>query len=77
MITCRTNPMISNPGTGAVAEMLKKLDFIIGFGIKIDETLEFADIVLPRHTISRGTGSSRPTRRPGSRSPGRATGTTR
>jgi len=30
-----------------VAEMLKKLDFIIGFGIKIDETLEFADIILP------------------------------
>lgn len=47
MITCRTNPMISNPGTGAVAEMLKQLDFIIGFGIKIDETLEFADIILP------------------------------
>ena len=47
MITCRTNPMISNPDPKAVAEMLKKLDFIIGFGIKIDETLEFADIILP------------------------------
>jgi len=39
--------MISNPDPKAVAEMLKKLDFIIGFGIKIDETLEFADIILP------------------------------
>lgn len=47
LITCRTNPMISNPDPKAVADMLKKFDFILGFGIKIDETLEFADIILP------------------------------
>ncbi len=47
MITCRTNPMISVPDPEKVAEMLKALDFIVGFAIKIDETLEFADIILP------------------------------
>ncbi len=47
LITSRTNPMVTNPDPKAVESMLKKFDFILGFGIKIDETLEFADIILP------------------------------
>ncbi len=54
MIICRTNPMIGQNDPKKLAEMFRKLDFILGFGIKIDETLEFADIILPEaHDLER------------------------
>ncbi len=54
MIICRTNPMISHNSPQKIAEMLKKMKFILGFAIKIDETIEFADIVLPeQHDLER------------------------
>lgn len=47
MIHCRTNMVLSNNDPKFQADMLKKLDFIVSFAVRIDETCEFADIVLP------------------------------
>ncbi len=47
MISCRENMMVSNSDPKFQADMLKKLDFIVSFAYKLDETAEFADIVLP------------------------------
>ncbi len=47
MITCRTNMVLSNNDPRFQADMLKKLDFILSFATTIDETAEFADIILP------------------------------
>ncbi|MBI4232876.1 MAG: molybdopterin-dependent oxidoreductase [Chloroflexi bacterium] len=47
MIQARHNLMMSTFNPQAMAKTLKTLDFIVSFAIKIDETAEFADIVLP------------------------------
>lgn len=47
MIISRTNMVLSNNDPKFQAEMLKKLEFILCFSTTIDETTEFADIVLP------------------------------
>jgi len=47
MILCRQNMLVTNNDPKAQEAMLKKLDFILMFAIKIDETSEMADIILP------------------------------
>ncbi|MEW6262290.1 MAG: molybdopterin-dependent oxidoreductase [Thermodesulfobacteriota bacterium] len=47
MIHCRSNMVVSNNDPKFQAEMLKKLDFMVSFNVKMDETSEFADLVLP------------------------------
>jgi anaerobic selenocysteine-containing dehydrogenase len=47
MISCRNNMVVSNSDPQAQAEMLKKVDFLLAFTININETQEFADIILP------------------------------
>ncbi|MBT3990045.1 MAG: molybdopterin-dependent oxidoreductase [Rhodospirillaceae bacterium] len=43
----RTNPMMNSHNAEAMAETLKKFDMQISFATFIDETAEFADILLP------------------------------
>ena len=43
----RTNPMMNSHNAQAMAETLKKFDLQVSFATFIDETAEFADIVLP------------------------------
>ncbi len=47
LIVCRTNFLKSYYDPKSIAAYLQKLDFILGFAIQIDETCEFADILLP------------------------------
>ncbi|MEW6442815.1 MAG: molybdopterin-dependent oxidoreductase [bacterium] len=47
LILCRTNFLMSFHDPNAIAEWLGKLDFILAFARQVDETSEFADIVLP------------------------------
>lgn len=47
MIACRTNFIKSYHDPQAIADYLKRLDFILAFARQVDETAEFADIVLP------------------------------
>ncbi|MFH1137867.1 MAG: molybdopterin-dependent oxidoreductase [Pseudomonadota bacterium] len=49
LINCRNNVIMSHNNAAMIAERLKEFDFILGFGIKVNETLEFADIVLPEN----------------------------
>ena len=49
LINCRNNVIMSHNNAHQIAERLKEFDFILGFGIKVNETLEFADIVLPEN----------------------------
>ncbi|MFQ5905636.1 MAG: molybdopterin dinucleotide binding domain-containing protein, partial [bacterium] len=44
---CRTNLMMSTVNPEQVAEVLQKIPFMVSFARQIDETVEFADIVLP------------------------------
>jgi anaerobic selenocysteine-containing dehydrogenase len=54
MIISRTNLMASTVEPPKTAQALLNMDFILGFGMKMDETLEFADIVLPEaHDLER------------------------
>ncbi len=54
MILCRTNLIASTTEPKSTARALTNMEFILGFGIKMDETLEFADIVLPEaHDLER------------------------
>lgn len=54
LILSRTNLMASTTEPGKTARALTNMEFILGFGIKMDETLEFADIVLPEaHDLER------------------------
>ncbi len=43
----RTNPMMNSHNAEAMAESLKKFDLQVSFATFIDETAEFADILLP------------------------------
>jgi len=71
LIVCRRNLLMNNTNPEDIAEMLKKIPFILSFATQIDETAEFADIVLPdayylerfdlfpnrpSHTMSQATG---------------------
>ena len=47
LIISRFNPMLSTLDRNRVAEMLTAMDFILCFAIYLDETTEFADIVIP------------------------------
>ncbi len=54
MIQGRTNLMMNSHSPQAMAETLKKIPFIVSFSIQLDETAEFADIVLPdAHDLER------------------------
>jgi molybdopterin-containing oxidoreductase family molybdopterin binding subunit len=71
LIVCRRNLMMNNTNPEAIAEMLKKIPYIVSFATHVDETAEFADLVLPEtfylerfdlfpnrpsHTMSQATG---------------------
>lgn len=47
MVLCRTNMVLTSANPGFQSEMLRKLKFIVAFALKVDETVEFADIVIP------------------------------
>lgn len=54
MIHCRTNHMMNSHDPAAMAETLKKLKFQLSISLFIDETTEFADVVLPdAHDLER------------------------
>ncbi len=71
MIVCRRNLLMNNTNPEAIAETLKSIPYIVSFATQIDETAEFADLVLPdayylerfdlfpnrpSHTMSQATG---------------------
>jgi anaerobic selenocysteine-containing dehydrogenase len=71
LIVCRRNLMMNNTNPEAIAELLQKIPFIVSFSTNLDETAEFADLVLPEayylerfdlfpnrpsHTMSPATG---------------------
>lgn len=71
LIVCRRNLLMNNTNPQAIAEMLKRIPFIAAFSTHLDETAEFADLVLPEafylerfdlfpnrpsHTMSHATG---------------------
>lgn len=47
LVIFRFNPMMTTMDPRAVAETLKKVDFILSFAWHIDETNQFADLILP------------------------------
>jgi len=54
LILSRTNLMASTTDPKETQRALKNFEFILGFGMKVDETLEFADIILPEaHDLER------------------------
>jgi molybdopterin-containing oxidoreductase family molybdopterin binding subunit len=71
LIVCRRNLMMNNTNPEPIAELLKKIPYIVSFATHVDETAEFADLVLPEafylerfdlfpnrpsHTMSQATG---------------------
>jgi molybdopterin-containing oxidoreductase family molybdopterin binding subunit len=71
LIVCRRNLLMNNTNPKAIAELLKRIPFIATFSTHLDETAEFADLVLPEafylerfdlfpnrpsHTMSHATG---------------------
>lgn len=54
MIHCRTNHMMNSHDPAAMAQTLQKLRFQLSISLFIDETTEFADVVLPdAHDLER------------------------
>jgi len=47
LMHCRTNLMMNSHNPESMSEVLKKIPFQVSFATFIDETVEFADIVLP------------------------------
>ncbi len=47
MINCHSNPMLTTSNPVRVAELLKNIPYTVSFAFHRDETVEFADIVLP------------------------------
>jgi anaerobic selenocysteine-containing dehydrogenase len=45
------NPLFATPGASKVADALKRVPFIVGFGPFIDETSALADLLLPDHSF--------------------------
>lgn len=64
LINCRNNVIMSHNNAPEIEKRLKEFEFIIGFAIKINETLEFADIILPENHDFEKWGSV-PTNLPG------------
>jgi molybdopterin-containing oxidoreductase family molybdopterin binding subunit len=71
LIVCRRNLLMNNTNPEAIAEILKEIPFIATFSTQLDETAEFADLVMPEayylerfdlfpnrpsHTMSPATG---------------------
>jgi len=55
-IICRTNHMTNSTNPQALAELVKKIPFIVAFALELNEVCEFADIVLPdTHQLERLT----------------------
>lgn len=54
LIHCRTNLMVTRANPEATAKALKQIPFMVSFSCEINETAEFADIVLPdAHDLER------------------------
>ncbi|MBI4333182.1 MAG: molybdopterin-dependent oxidoreductase [Chloroflexi bacterium] len=54
MMHCRTNLMQSRENLRTTTEAMMKIPFVVSFAIQLDETSEFADIVLPdTHALER------------------------
>ncbi len=54
LIQCRVNLMMSIVDPPRMGEVLKKIPFMVSFAVQLDETSEFADIVLPdAHDLER------------------------
>jgi len=54
LIVCRRNLMMNNVNPAQTERMLKRIPFIVAFSIHLDETAEFADLVLPEvHSLER------------------------
>lgn len=47
LINCRNNLIMTHNNSREIEKRLKEFEFIIGFAIKINETLEFSDIIFP------------------------------
>ncbi len=57
------NPMLSDPNLSHVREALEKLDFLVVQDIFMNETADFADIVLPAASFAEKTGTFTSTER--------------
>lgn len=54
LIHCRTNLMVTRANPEATAKALKQIPFMVSFACELNETAEFADIVLPdTHDLER------------------------
>ncbi len=54
LIHCRANAMMSTVNPEQVSAWLKKIPFMVSFAYQLDETVEFADIVIPEaHQLER------------------------
>ena len=47
LMVCRSNPLMTCANPDVMAEALKKISFVVAFTCEMNETAEFADIVLP------------------------------
>ena len=71
LIVCRRNLMMNNTNPNEIAGMLRSIPYVVSFATHLDETAEFADLVLPdayylerfdlfpnrpTHTMSHATG---------------------
>lgn len=50
MLIYHSNPMWNIPGTDKVQEVFRRMDFIVAIDVVLNESTEWADIVLPDHT---------------------------
>jgi len=50
LILVHTNPLTNSGDLNIVTEALKKLDFVVSINIYLDESTDFADVVLPEHS---------------------------
>jgi molybdopterin-containing oxidoreductase family molybdopterin binding subunit len=54
LIVCRRNLMMNNVNPEQSAAMLRRIPYIVSFAIHLDETAEFADLVIPEiHSLER------------------------
>ena len=54
LIVCRRNLLMNNVNPGVTAAALRRIPFIVAFSTHLDETAEFADLVLPEaHYLER------------------------
>ena len=77
LVIFRFNPMMSMMDPKTVGETLKKMKFILSFAWQIDETNEFADLVIPEAHDSNNGGCFLRTSLPGSSARARGPGTAR